>query len=90
MPTFDPSYLIDRTFLLPPEENGERQRAKVTRQVFGRGVPGAVYLNLMPISFRSQLFSSILFSTALSIMIICCLILHLFFNSLSQSIITST
>ena len=34
MPTFDPSDLIGRTFLLPPEENGERRhRAKVTRQV---------------------------------------------------------
>ena len=33
MPTFDPSDLIDRTFLLPPEENGERHRAKVTRHV---------------------------------------------------------
>ena len=33
MPTFDPSNLIGRTFLLPPEENGERHRAKVTRQV---------------------------------------------------------
>ena len=33
MPTFDPSDLICRTFLLPPEENGERHRAKVTRQV---------------------------------------------------------
>ena len=33
MPTFDPSDLIRRTFLLPPEENGERHRAKVTRQV---------------------------------------------------------
>ena len=32
-PTFDPSDLIGRTFLLPPEENGERHRAKVTRQV---------------------------------------------------------
>ena len=32
MPTFDPSDLIGRTFLLPPEENGERHRAKVTRQ----------------------------------------------------------
>ena len=32
MPTFDPSDLIGRTFLLPPEENGERDRAKVTRQ----------------------------------------------------------
>ena len=33
MPTFNPSDLIGRTFLLPPEENGERHRAKVTRQV---------------------------------------------------------
>ena len=33
MPTFDPSDLIGRAFLLPPEENGERHRAKVTRQV---------------------------------------------------------
>ena len=33
MPTFDPSDLIGRTFLLQPEENGERHRAKVTRQV---------------------------------------------------------
>ena len=33
MPTFDPSDLIGRTFLLPIEENGERHRAKVTRQV---------------------------------------------------------
>ena len=33
MPTFDPSDLIGRTFLLPPEENGERHRAKVTGQV---------------------------------------------------------
>ena len=33
MPTFDPSDPIGRTFLLPPEENGERHRAKVTRQV---------------------------------------------------------
>ena len=33
MPTFDPSDLIGRTFLLPPEENGERHRAKLTRQV---------------------------------------------------------
>ena len=33
MPTFDPSDLIGRTFLLPLEENGERHRAKVARQV---------------------------------------------------------
>ena len=33
MPTFDPTDLIGRTFLLPPEENGERYRVKVTRKV---------------------------------------------------------
>ena len=33
MPTFDPSDLIGRTFLCPPEENRERHRAKVTRKV---------------------------------------------------------
>ena len=33
MPTFDHSDLIGRTFLLPPEENGDRHRGKVTRQV---------------------------------------------------------
>ena len=33
MPTFDPIDLIRRTFLLPPEKNWERHRAKVTRQV---------------------------------------------------------
>ena len=33
MPTFDPSDIIGRTFLLPPEENGERHRDRVTRQV---------------------------------------------------------
>ena len=33
MPTFDPTDLIGRTFLLPPEENGERHKAKVTRNV---------------------------------------------------------
>ena len=33
MPTFDPEDLIGRTFLLPPEENSERHRAKVTRKV---------------------------------------------------------
>ena len=31
--TFDPSDLIGRTFLLLPEENGERHRVKVTSQV---------------------------------------------------------
>ena len=33
MPTFDLSDLIGSTFLLPPEEYGEKHRAKVTRQV---------------------------------------------------------
>ena len=32
MPTFDPD-LLERTFFLPPEENSERHRAKVTRKV---------------------------------------------------------
>ena len=33
MPEFDPDSLIGRTFLLPPQENGERLRAKVTKKV---------------------------------------------------------
>ena len=33
MHTFDPEDLIGRTFLLAPEENGKRHRAKVTRKV---------------------------------------------------------
>ena len=33
LPTFDPIDLTGLTFLLPPEENGERHRAKVTRNV---------------------------------------------------------
>ena len=33
MPTFDPSDLIGRTFLFPPEKNRERHRVKVTRKV---------------------------------------------------------
>ena len=33
MPTFDPNDLIGRTCFLPPEDNGERHRAKVTRKV---------------------------------------------------------
>ena len=33
MPTFDPADLIGRTFLLCPEEDGERHRAEVTRKV---------------------------------------------------------
>ena len=33
MPEFDPGDLIGRTFILPPQENGERLRAKVTKKV---------------------------------------------------------
>ena len=33
MPEFDPDDLIGRTFLLPPQENGERLRAKVNKKV---------------------------------------------------------
>ena len=33
MPEFDPDDLIGRTFLLPPQENGERLRAKVTKSI---------------------------------------------------------
>ena len=33
MPESDPDDLIGRTFLLPPQENGERLRAKVTKKV---------------------------------------------------------
>ena len=33
MPEFDPGDLIGRTSLLPPQENGERLRAKVTKKV---------------------------------------------------------
>ena len=33
MPTFDPTVLIGRTFLIPPEENQERHRAKAKGKV---------------------------------------------------------
>ena len=33
MPEFNPGDLIGRTFLLPPQENGERLRPKVTKKV---------------------------------------------------------
>ena len=33
MPEFDPDELIGRTFLLPPQENGGRLRAKVTNKL---------------------------------------------------------
>ena len=33
MPEFDPDSLVGRTFLLPPQEIGERLRPKVTKKV---------------------------------------------------------
>ena len=33
MPEFDPDNLVGRTFFLPPQENGERQRTKVIKKV---------------------------------------------------------
>ena len=33
IPEFDPDSLIGRTFLLPPEDNGERLRVKLTKNV---------------------------------------------------------
>ena len=33
LPGFNPDDLVGRTFLLPPGDNGERLRAKVTRKV---------------------------------------------------------
>ena len=33
MPEFEPDNLICRTFLHPPQENGERLRSKVTKKV---------------------------------------------------------
>ena len=33
LPGFNPDNLVGRTFLLPPGDNGERLRAKVTRKV---------------------------------------------------------
>ena len=33
LPEFNPDDLVGRTILLPPEDNGERLRAKVTRKV---------------------------------------------------------
>ena len=36
MPEFDLDNLIGRTFLLPPQEDGESLRAKVTKKVVGK------------------------------------------------------
>ena len=48
MPQFDPEDLIGRTFLLPPQENGERLRYKGTKKVVeGIGAPDG---NRTPIS----------------------------------------
>ena len=50
MPEFDPDDLIGRTFLLPPQENGERLRAKVTQNVEeieaadGNGIPNINFI----------------------------------------------
>ena len=53
MPGFDPDNLIGRTFLLPPQENGERLRAKVTKKVveeiqaaYGNRIPNINYFIL--------------------------------------------
>ena len=40
MPQFDPDDLILRTFLLPPQENGERLTAKGTKK-FGEEIEAA-------------------------------------------------
>ena len=34
MPTFEPTDLIGRTFLLPPEEDGQRFRGKIIESIF--------------------------------------------------------
>ena len=54
MPEFDPDNLIGRIFLLPPQENGERLRAKVTKKVVeeievsdGNRIPNIKYGNGM-------------------------------------------
>ena len=51
MPKFDPDNLIGRAFLLPPQENGERIRAKVTKKVLeeieaahGNGIPNINFI----------------------------------------------
>jgi len=37
LPGFEPDSLIGRTFLLPPQENGERHRAKILKQILPMG-----------------------------------------------------
>ena len=61
MPEFDPDDLIGRTFLLPPQENGERLRAKVTKKVVeeieaadGNRIPNNnLYLILVKVKLRN-------------------------------------
>ena len=51
MPKLDPDDLIVRIFLLPPQENGEKLRAKVTKKVVeeieaadGNGIPSINFI----------------------------------------------
>ena len=51
MPEFDPDNLIGRTFLLPPQDNGESLRAKVTKKVVeeieaadGNQIPNIIFI----------------------------------------------
>ena len=61
MPEFDPDDSIGRTFLLPPQENGERLRAKVTKKVVeeieaadGNRIPNNnLYLILVKVKLRN-------------------------------------
>ena len=46
IPEFDPDSLIGRTFLLPPQENGERLRAKVTKKVVEEIEAGNIIPNI--------------------------------------------
>ena len=50
MPEFDPDYLLGRTFLLPPQENGERLRATVTKK-FVEEIQAAVDNRIPDINF---------------------------------------
>ena len=61
MPEFDPDSLIGRAFLLPPQENGERLRAKVTKKVVeeieasdGNRIPNInLYLILVKVKLKN-------------------------------------
>ena len=54
-PEFDPDDLIGRTFLLPPQENGERLRAKVTKKVVEEieDADGNRIQNIMKVKLRN-------------------------------------